>query len=118
VPGKGRPFQRGISANPGGQPKAAKDVREMARELGPAAIRALQRGLNDPDKYHYCATALLDRGFGKPRQEFDATIRTLDGGIDAPPRDETWEQWSARRARQLREELRSNGADDGGETKH
>jgi hypothetical protein len=87
----------------------------MARELGPAAIRALERRLSDPDKYHYCAVALLDRGFGKPRQTVDANVTNIEGGIDAPPRSETWAEWTERRARQLEQELKSGGAD---ETKH
>src|SRR5262249_55665012 len=44
------------------------DAATLARQHTPAAIAALVRGLDDPDKYVASATALLDRGWGKPAQ--------------------------------------------------
>jgi hypothetical protein len=41
MPGKGRPFQKGISGNPGGRPKVLGDVQELAREKSPEAINTL-----------------------------------------------------------------------------
>jgi hypothetical protein len=38
MPGKGRPFQKGISGNPGGRPKVLGDVQELARQKSPGAI--------------------------------------------------------------------------------
>ena len=62
------PWKKGVSGNPGGRPKAAIDIGALARQHAPAAIAALARGLRDAKHYPYCATALLDRGFGKPAQ--------------------------------------------------
>ena len=41
MPGKGRPFQKGISGNPGGRPKVLGDVQELARQQSPEAINTL-----------------------------------------------------------------------------
>src|SRR5262245_40728570 len=38
MPGKGRPFQKGISGNPGGRPKHDPEVRELCEKFTPAAI--------------------------------------------------------------------------------
>ena len=39
--GKGRPFQKGTSGNPGGRPRVLADVQELARERSPEAINML-----------------------------------------------------------------------------
>ena len=41
MPGKGRPFPKGISGNPGGRPKVLGDVQELARQQSPEAINTL-----------------------------------------------------------------------------
>jgi hypothetical protein len=41
MPGKGRPFQKGVSGNPGGRPKVLGDVQELARQKSPEAINML-----------------------------------------------------------------------------
>jgi hypothetical protein len=41
MPGKGRPFQKGVSGNPGGRPKVLGDVQELARQQSPHAINTL-----------------------------------------------------------------------------
>jgi hypothetical protein len=61
----GKPFQKGSSGNPGGR-GALTDVQALAREHTPEAIAALARGLTDPKQYVAAATALLDRGWGRP----------------------------------------------------
>jgi hypothetical protein len=42
------------------------DVQKLARSHTPEAIEALVRGLKDPKHYVAAASALLDRGWGKP----------------------------------------------------
>jgi hypothetical protein len=44
------------------------DVQELARAHTKEAVEALVRGLGDPKHYVAAATALLDRGWGKPTQ--------------------------------------------------
>jgi hypothetical protein len=39
----------------------------LCREHAPEAVAALVRGLSDERQYIAAATALLDRGFGKPK---------------------------------------------------
>jgi hypothetical protein len=63
----GRPFERGRSGNPGGRPKAVVDVQALAREHTTAAIQTLVAALKDPRHKVAAATALLDRGWGKPQ---------------------------------------------------
>lgn len=61
-------FQKGQSGNPGGRPKAAGEIRELARKHTQAAIRALVDALQDERTKVSAAVALLDRGYGKPAQ--------------------------------------------------
>lgn len=76
--GPGRPFKKGQSPNPGGRPKAVKEVIELAREHTTHAVRRLAELLDDPDGRVVVAAAkeLLDRGYGKAPQ----AITGLDGG--------------------------------------
>jgi hypothetical protein len=103
-PGHGPPtkFKPGQSGNPAGRPPLITDIHAMARQHAPAAIDALVKALNDPDRAIAAAIALLDRGYGRPAQAVFAQVNgsVLVGGIDAPPR-ETLEQWLARRRREL-----------------
>ncbi len=63
-------FQKGRSGNPGGRPKAVKDVEEAAREHTPLAMQTLAAVCGDPKAPPAArvaaSTALLDRGWGKP----------------------------------------------------
>ena len=63
-------FKPGQSGNPGGRPKAIVEVQELARRETAASIAALVR-IRDaedtpPAAVVAAATALLDRGWGKP----------------------------------------------------
>src|ERR1051325_9624586 len=47
MPGKGRPFLKGVSGNPGGRPKVLGDVQELARQKSPEAIITLANVMHD-----------------------------------------------------------------------
>lgn len=74
------PFEKGKSGNPGGRPKESAEVKALAREHGPAAIKKLAELMNcgNPRTEVAAAQALLDRGYGKPAQ-------AIVGDDDAPP---------------------------------
>lgn len=76
------PFKKGKSGNPGGRPKEFKEIQELARKHAPEAIAALVKVCTKGDSESArvaAATALLDRGFGKPPQETSLTVP--EGGI-------------------------------------
>jgi len=61
----------GQSGNPGGRPKG---IEQLAREHTPAAIERLVLALSDADSRVAVTAAgmLLDRGWGKPKQELSS----------------------------------------------
>jgi hypothetical protein len=61
-------FQPGRSGNPSGRPKDLQSAQKLARSYTTEAVQALVRGLKDPKLYVAAASALLDRGWGKPTQ--------------------------------------------------
>jgi uncharacterized protein DUF5681 len=67
-PPVGRPFTAGKSGNPGGRPKGAIEVRDLARQHTAATINRLveimQKGQSEPAMV-MAANSLLDRGWGK-----------------------------------------------------
>lgn len=64
-------FKPGQSGNPSGRPRRAQAVEELARSFASAAINALAASLGDPRTRVAAAVALLDRGYGKPRQSHE-----------------------------------------------
>src|SRR5215510_16343942 len=82
MPGKGRPFQKGVSGNPGGRPKVLGDVQELARQQSPEAINTLaaimQNDKAPPAARVAAANSLLDRGYGKPAQPISQTLTKID----------------------------------------
>jgi hypothetical protein len=73
-------FKPGQSGNPGGRPKAEREVIELAREASPRAIGRLIELIDDKDGRIAAAAAnsVLDRAFGKPTQP-------ISGDEDKPP---------------------------------
>jgi hypothetical protein len=68
---RGRPFPKGVSANPGGRPKVVGELRELARARAPEAIAELARlALKARSETVRVAAIreLLDRGYGKATQ--------------------------------------------------
>lgn len=69
------PFKKGKSGNPGGRPKVAGTIREIAQQHGEDAIFRLVELMHDDDKRVALAacTAVLDRGYGKPQLIVEST---------------------------------------------
>lgn len=74
----GRPFPRGTSGNPGGRPKELRDVTELARTHSAKAIKTLAEIMDSdsapPAARVGAATAILDRGWGKPKQSIEGQV--------------------------------------------
>ena len=71
----------GSSANPGGRPAVLTDVRNLARQHTPAAVAKLAHIMEKGKSEQACiaaASALLDRGWGRPTQP-------IAGDDDMPP---------------------------------
>jgi flagellum-specific peptidoglycan hydrolase FlgJ len=67
----GRLWKKGQSGNPGGRPKAANDVRDLAREHTVEAIARLvhwMRQKKDSRASVAASQSLLERGWGKAIQ--------------------------------------------------
>ena len=76
------PFTKGKSGNPGGRPREVAEVRELAKEHGPAAIERLVELMTSENERTAVAAceAILNRGYGRPAQSV-----TLAGEEDGPP---------------------------------
>jgi hypothetical protein len=79
---KGRllPGQRSI--NPAGRPAIVKDIRQAARSHTRQALNTLISTMNDLDAPAAArisaATAILDRGWGRPQQNIEARVEVAD----------------------------------------
>jgi pyruvate dehydrogenase complex dehydrogenase (E1) component len=80
---KGR-FLTGQSGNPTGRPKIIGELKELAAQHTPQAIQTLANIMNDaeapPAARVAASTALLDRVYGRPSQNIDAKVETVDAG--------------------------------------
>jgi len=80
-------FLKGCSGNPGGRPKVEGDVRELAREHGPDAIRRLVQLMHSPNERVAVAAcaAILDRAYGRAAQavRMDAEVGFQGSGLIA-----------------------------------
>lgn len=80
-------FQKGQSGNPGGRAKMTmadgKTLTDLAREHTPKAVQALVDVLEGAEASDAArvsaATALLDRGWGRPRQDLGVEMKSDDG---------------------------------------
>ena len=65
----------GQSGNPGGRPKVAAEIRDLAREYGSKAIERLVALVDsrNPAIALRAAEAVLDRGYGRPLQAMKLT---------------------------------------------
>ncbi len=68
-------WKPGQSGNPGGRPKIAAEVRELARRYGPEAIVRLVTLMrsNNETVAARAAEALLDRAYGRPLQGLEVS---------------------------------------------
>ncbi len=80
---KGR-YLAGVSGNPTGRPKVIGELKELASVHTPRAIQTLADVMNDKEAPHAArvaaSTALLDRVYGRPSQNVEARIESVDMG--------------------------------------
>lgn len=76
-----KPFQKGVSGNPGGRKKIPPDVKSLAKDNGLDAMKALIGLLKSSDERVklQAATVILDRGFGRVAQAADPD--DVKGGV-------------------------------------
>ena len=88
-------FRPGQSGNPNGRPRVVADVQNAAREHSTEAIKTLAQIMCDPKAPAAArisaASALLDRGYGKPVQTVDANNTNVNYVVsDRPMTEEEW----------------------------
>jgi hypothetical protein len=83
---RGRPFQPGVSGNPGGRPKTLGTLRALARTHAAEAIAELARlAIHARSETARIAAIreLLDRAYGKPTQFLAADNDTIPEDLSA-----------------------------------
>ena len=80
-------WSKGVSGNPGGRPKMPRDLVEAARahsvEMLEVLIKLARNSSTPPTARISAATAILDRGYGKPSVTIETTHGSLDHMSDA-----------------------------------
>jgi hypothetical protein len=91
-------FKPGQSGNPNGRPRVLADVQNAAREHSAEALETLAQIMCDPKAPAAArisaASALLDRGYGKPSQAIEATNTNVIYTVSDQPMSE--EEWAER----------------------
>jgi uncharacterized protein DUF5681 len=94
------PFKKGQSGNPGGRPKESAEIKRLALEHCPRAIKRLAELMDDPNSRTAVAAcdAILDRGVGKSAQPISHSgmiastheeyLKQLDSLPDDPDRED------------------------------
>jgi hypothetical protein len=103
-----KPFQKGISGNPGGRPKKVQDVAALAKDNSVKAMERLVKLIDSGDDKVAlaAANAVLDRAVGKPKQTVDMNADVTNRNGSEPVSDTTrWieETLRARADRQAQE---------------
>jgi hypothetical protein len=88
------PWTKGQSGNPGGRPGVIKDIQELARKHSIGSILTLVEIRDDKASPAaarvQAASAILDRGYGKPPQHLEGDIRQHHIVTDRPETDDEW----------------------------
>ena len=87
-------FKKGESGNPGGRPKLPAEVEEAFQGKGPEVLVSCLESSDDRITIA-AATAILDRGSGRPTQSIDANIseETLRYYAEVPQPYASTEEW-------------------------